>query len=150
MADNEIIREIVDQVGRSTKKWGLSPLIGQAWMLLYFKGEKTQDELRDELKCSPGSISQALGVLESFGMVYVSSKKGRKKAYMAEDSFSKVKRNKMETIITFYIEPMTNLLSNRADIADSKETRNKIKELKNMYSKIGNILKLILRLPSGK
>ncbi len=150
VADDEIIQEIVEQVGSSTKKWGFSPIIGEAWMLLYFKGEKTQDDIKNDLGCSLSSVSQALSVLESFGMVHVSDKKGRKKVYRAEESFSKIKRKKMEVVMRFYINPMTDLLSSRIDDVSDKKTKAKVKELKNMYSKVGMMIKLMLKVPFGK
>ena len=150
MTDDEIIQEIVDQVGSSTQKWGFSPIIGETWMLLYFKGERTQDELKNELGCGLSSISQALSVLEGFGMVHISHKIGRKKVYSAEESASKISRKKMEVVLEFYINPMINLLSNRMEDVSNKETKNKIKELKNMFSKAGTMMKLLLKVPFGK
>lgn len=150
MVDSEIVKEIINEVGNSTKSWGFSPIIGQAWMLLYFKGEKTQNELRKELSCSLSAVSQAMSVLENFGMIHITGKQGRKKIYSAEESFSKIKRNKMEAMLRFYINPMADLLSNRVDEVKSKETKAKVTELKNVYSNMGGFLKLMLKMPFGK
>jgi len=150
MGDEVIVDEIIDEMSVLLAEMGFSQAATKIWATLYFKGDKTQDDLSKDLGFGISSVSQAIGTLEKFGIVYISSKEGRKKVYSAEKSFRNIKRKKMEAILMFHIDPMKNLLSSRIDMINNKELKDKVKELKNMYSSCGNIISLILKTPYGK
>lgn len=150
MSDENIINEIIEEMGNLLGEMGFPPITTKAWAILYFKGNRTQDELKKELKCGLSSVSQAINVLEKFSIIYISGKDGRRNVYSAEQSFKKIKRKKMEALLMFHIEPMKNLLDKRTEMINNKELKGKVKELKNMYSNCGIIIKLILKTPFGK
>jgi DNA-binding transcriptional regulator GbsR (MarR family) len=150
MDDETVINEIIEEIGNLLGEMGFPPITTKAWAILYFKGNKTQNELKKELKCGLSSISQAINVLEKFGIVYISGKDGRKNIYSAEKSFKTIKRKKMEALLMFHIDPMKNLLDKRIEMISNKELKDKVKELKNMYSGCGAIIKLILKTPYDK
>ncbi|MBW2992532.1 hypothetical protein KY345_04915 [Candidatus Woesearchaeota archaeon] len=150
MNDEEIVKEITDEIGKASDMMGLHGPIGGAWSILYFKGPKTQDDLKKEIKCSLSSISQALSLLEKTGMVYVSGKVGRKNVYSAELDVKKVKRKQMENALRFYVNPMYDLLSSRVSMIKDKELKDKVSNMKGFFGKMGFFLNIILKTPFGK
>ena len=150
MKDQEITEEIIEEFGKSLQMLGFSSILGKAWMTLYLNGQKTQDELRKELGCGLSSISQALTTLENLGLVYISDKNGRKKIYRAESSFKTIRRNKMERLLHYYIEPVSKMLDSRADQVSDKTIKEKIKNLKSEFSIAGTLMRTILRITGGK
>ena len=150
MGDEDITDEIIEEMSALMEDMGFPHITTKIWAILYFKGDKTQDEIKDTLGCGLSSVSQSVSVLEKFGIVFSSGKEGRKKVYSAERSFQKIKRKKMEALLMFHINPMKDLLSSRIEMISSKELKDKVKELKNAYSGCGNIISLILKTPYGK
>jgi DNA-binding transcriptional regulator GbsR (MarR family) len=149
-SDQEIVREISEEMGRACDMLGLSGDIGRVWSSLYFKNSMTQEQIKEEAGCSLSAVSQSLNLLEKVGLIYISGKSGRKNIYSAETSISKVKRNHMENILRFYINPLYDLLSNRVDEISDKELKKKVINLKNLYSKMGCFMRVILKTPFGK
>ena len=52
----------------------------------------------------------------------------------------------MENALRLTIDPMASLLSARENLITNKDTRNKVKELKNVYSRAGTLMKNILKI----
>lgn len=150
MADEEIINEIIEEMGKSISTIGLPPVTAKAWATLYFKGEMTQEQLKEELNCSLSMISQSLNLLEKLGLVNTYNKQGRKNIYCAETSFDKIKRKKMELILVYCIEPLVNIMNSRIDQINNKETKTKVKEIKDAYSRMGAMIKLFLKSQPAK
>lgn len=149
-SDQEIVREISEEMGRACDMLGLSGDIGRVWSCLYFKNSMTQEQIKEEIGCSLSAVSQSLNILEKVGLIYVSGKSGRKNIYSAETSINKVKRNHMENILRFYVNPLCDLLSKRVDEISDKELKKKVTNLKNLYSKMGCFMRIILKTPFGK
>lgn len=150
MNDEEIVNDITSELGKACDLMGMHGPIGKVWSILYFKGTKTQEDIKNELNCSISSVSQSLSFLEKVGMIYASGKIGRKNVYSAELDIKKVKRNQMENALRFYINPMQDLLSSRISMIKDKELKNKINHMKGFLSKMGFFVKLILKTPFGK
>lgn len=145
MVDEEIVEEIIKEMGKVVETLGLPTVTAKAWATLYFKKEMTQEQLSKELNCGLSTISQSLNLLEKLGMVYISSKDGRKNIYSAENSFEKIKRKKLEAILLYAIDPMTSILNSRIDKITNKETKNKAKDLKDNCTKMATGIRMMLK-----
>ena len=150
MGDQDIIKEISDEIGKASDMIGLPNSIGKVWSTLYFNKGMTQEELSGNIGCSVGSVSQAINFLERVGLIYASGKDGRKHIYTAEADIQKVKKIQMENALRFYISPMCDLLNSRASAIQDKDLKNKVNKLKNFYSKTGFVMNVILKTPFGK
>ncbi|PIN70196.1 hypothetical protein COV93_02485 [Candidatus Woesearchaeota archaeon CG11_big_fil_rev_8_21_14_0_20_43_8] len=150
MPDKEIIQELTDEFGRVMEFMGLPPVTGRMWAILYFKGEMTQEALKEELGCALSSVSQSITILENFNLIYVSGKDGRKKIYSTETDFNKIKRKKLEAMVRHVIEPLTGLCKSRVDDVKDPDVKTKIGNLHKVYSQAGLFIKLVLKLPFGK
>jgi DNA-binding transcriptional regulator GbsR (MarR family) len=86
---SEIKDNFVEGMGRISKFWGFSRLMGQLYGLLYFSPEPmTLDQLADGLMVSKGSVSTNIRAIERWGMVEkVWVKADRKDYYRAETKF---------------------------------------------------------------
>lgn len=127
--NNGIIDEIISNLGNITEKFGMNPATGMIFGRLYFYGDKTQEQLRDELKLGLSSVSQALTILEAFGFVKTekSEKQGRKKLYSANIEKS---NSVLENIMRFNIQPLSALIENREKEVKDKEIKIKMKLLR--------------------
>ncbi len=127
--NNGIIDEIISNLGNVTEKFGLNPATGIVFGTLYFYGNKTQEQLKDELGSSLSSISQALTILEAFGFVKTekSEKQGRKKLYSANIEKS---NNVLENLMRFNIQPLSALIESREKDVKDKEVKLKLKLLR--------------------
>lgn len=88
--DIDIIRHnFVEGMGRISKFWGFSRLMGQLYGLLYLSPEPmTLDQLAEGLMVSKGSVSTNIRAIERWGMVEnVWVKADRKDYYRAETKF---------------------------------------------------------------
>jgi|GEM_PF-1771268 len=150
VSDETIVGEIIEEMSDLYEIMGIHKILTKVWLKLYFGEDKTQDELKKELKCGLSSISQAINTLEKFGLICVSGKKGRKNVYSAEKSFNKIKRKKIEAILRFHVEPMANLLNSKMDSVSDKDLKERMKELKNAYSYAGKMMNLFLKMPFVK
>jgi DNA-binding transcriptional regulator GbsR (MarR family) len=148
--DQDIINEISGELGRAFDMFGLQGEIGRVWSTLYFKGSMTQEQLKEELGCSLSAVSQSLTILEKVGLIHISGKTGRKNIYSAESSLQSMKKNHVENVLRFYIEPICSLLNSRVDDIKDKELKKKVIELRNFYSKAGFFIKAMLKMPFGK
>jgi DNA-binding transcriptional regulator GbsR (MarR family) len=110
----------------------------------------TQEQLTEELGCSLSAVSQSLTILEKVGLIHISGKTGRKNIYSAESSLQNMKKNHVENVLRFYIEPICSLLNSRIDDIKDKELKKKVTELRNFYSKTGFFIKAMLKMPFGK
>ena len=79
----------IQGMGRISKFWGLSRLMGQLYGLLYLSPEPmTLDQLAEGLMVSKGSVSTNIRAIERWGMVEkVWVKADRKDYYRAETRF---------------------------------------------------------------
>ena len=86
---NEIKDNFVEGMGKISKFWGFSRLMGQLYGLLYLSPEPmTLDQLADGLMVSKGSVSTNIRAIERWGMVEkVWIKADRKDYYRAETKF---------------------------------------------------------------
>ena len=150
MKDDEIVEEIIDEFGIISERMGFSDITGKIWATLYFKGQMTQEQLKNKLNCSLSLISQSLNILENCGMMDVSKKEGRKKMYSAEFSIAKARKALLENTLRLKIEPMNDLLQSRMGQVSDKELKNKIVGLNAEFSKSSTFIKLILKLPFCK
>lgn len=90
LQDIDTIRDnFVQGMGRISKFWGFSRLMGQLYGLLYISPEPmTLDQLAECLMVSKGSVSTNIRAIERWGMVEkVWVKADRKDYYRAETKF---------------------------------------------------------------
>lgn len=141
----DVVKEIINELGEVSRRWGFQKSPGLIWGFLYFEGQATQEKIAKELKLSSSQVSQALNLLLNIGLISVSKKEKRKNVYKAELSLKKIKRKILENSLHFGIEPMINLLNAKQREAKSKDTGSKIKNLKNFYSKLALLYKAVLK-----
>ncbi|GAB4332677.1 MAG: hypothetical protein Kow0099_04460 [Candidatus Abyssubacteria bacterium] len=86
---DEIRDRFIDGMGRISRFWGLSKLMGQLYGLLYLSAKPLSlDELAKGLMVSKASVSTNIRALERWGMVEkVWVKADRKDYYRAETDF---------------------------------------------------------------
>ena len=124
--NSKAIEEIISNLGNITEKLGLNSATGIIFGRLYFFGSKTQEQLKDELKLGLSTVSQSLTVLEAFGFIST-QKEGRKKSYSANLEKS---NSVLENIMRFNIQPLSALIESREKEVKEKETKLKLKLLK--------------------
>lgn len=146
MSDEETVKEIIEELGTAFEIWGFKPILGQIWAALYFNGEMTQDELKKNRGVGLSTISDALATLLQLGSIKITKKKGRKNVYSAETNFHEIMRKRMDTALRYHIEPINSLLNNKVATITNQETKNKVSALKNRYSKMSTLIKLILKI----
>lgn len=85
----EIRDEFVDGMGKISKFWGFSKVMGQLYGLLYLSPDPmTLDQLAEGLMVSKGSVSTNIRALERWGMVEkVWVKADRRDYYRAKTQF---------------------------------------------------------------
>jgi DNA-binding transcriptional regulator GbsR (MarR family) len=143
--ETQVVDELIQEVGRSSERWGLSSVLGQVWGTLYFKGEMTQDRLKTELGIGLSSISQNIKVLESLGFISAFRKEGRKRVYKAD--FSVLQINKLfESLLRLELKPMISLLQSRKDAVQNKNLKDKINNLQKNIEDSANALSWITKL----
>jgi len=145
MSDKDIIDELSLEMGKFTDLWGMGTLPGKIWAHLYFYGPRTQNQIKKELDCALGTISDALSKLENYGVIFVSGKEGRKNIYSASFSQKKKMRAMCETALYMHVNPMIELLNDRVDKIKNKEFKQKAKDMKSKYGKGATKMKLILK-----
>ena len=86
---DKIKDNFIDGMGRISKFWGFSRLMGQLYGLLYLSPKPmTLDQLAEGLMVSKGSVSTNIRAIERWGMVEkVWVKADRKDYYRAETKF---------------------------------------------------------------
>lgn len=84
----EARRQLVETGGRTSQDLGLGRIVGQILVYLYLSdGERSLDDIGEELGLSKAAISVAVRQLESLGLVRRVWKKGdRKKYYRTADN----------------------------------------------------------------
>ncbi len=86
---NAAEREFINKMAALTSSLGLGEAPGKIWAaLLLYNRPLTQEELRGLTGYSTGIISLNLSLLESWGLVARTGKRGRRKAYRAVKSLS--------------------------------------------------------------
>jgi len=145
MAEEEVIQEIIHELGQLMQFWGLSAIHGELWGTLYFYGKHTQEQLKQRVKCGTSTISQALTTLHRLGMVKIAGKNGRTKIYEAETSAHMMTRKKLENMLRFQVHPMTEFLNASMPSLSTKETKLKVKALQQQYTGLGTLIETFLR-----
>lgn len=145
MSDQDIIDEIITEMGKAFEFEGYKPLIGEVWATLYFKGEMTQEELKKELNAGLSSISESLKTLQNLGNIKIINKRGRRRVYSAETNFHEIILKRLDNAIRYHFEPINSLLNNKISSINNKDTKNKAVILKSRYSKTASLMKLMLK-----
>ena len=85
-------RKLIEFAGELSASLSINPLVGQIYALLYFSPEPlSQEEIREKLGISKGSVSMNLRVLEDWNAVHrVWIKGSRRDHYIAESDITKV------------------------------------------------------------
>ncbi len=143
MSDKEIIKELARDIGRVYTEFGFPETTGQVWVILHFTGPMTQSELKKELDCGIGSISQSLKVLEKIGAIKIIGKKGRQRVYGVEDSIRKVTKKKIDMALNNILFPINQALENSIKKVKNKDTKEKMNKLKSKFSKMEKLVKII-------
>ena len=146
----EIIRDrFTESMGRISKFWGFSRIMGQLYGLLYLSQDPmTLDQLADGLMVSKGSVSTNVRALERWGMVEkVWVKADRKDYYKAETKFIDIvvkilqerERKEFDTALNTVSECLNGLKT----LPASDETKFLKKRLTNMQRFFGFIDKSV-------
>lgn len=139
----------IEGMGRISKFWGFSRLMGQLYGLLYLNSEPmTLDQLAEGLLVSKGSVSINIRSLERWGMVEkVWVKADRKDYYRAETKFMDIvikilrEREKME--FDSALKTVSECLNELKALPASDETKFMEKRLTNMQRFFGFIDKSV-------
>jgi len=146
MSENsENIKEIIFEIGKIHKNWGLPHPAGEIWALLYLKGNMTQEQIKKELNCSLSSISQCLTLLEKSGLIKTAGKKGRKTIYKAETSIIKTKINSLEIMLRTHIQPMIYFLESEIKSIQDKKLIERLTYLKINYQNAQEFMNFMLK-----
>lgn len=128
--DIERIRDrFVESMGRISKFWGFSRIMGQLYGLLYLNSEPmTLDQLAEGLMVSKGSVSINVRSLERWGMVEkVWVKADRKDYYRAETSFMdivvKILQEREKKEFDSALKTVSECLEDLKPLATSEETK---------------------------
>jgi DNA-binding transcriptional regulator GbsR (MarR family) len=139
----------IEGMGRISKFWGFSRLMGQLYGLLYLNSEPmTLDQLAEGLLVSKGSVSINIRSLERWGMVEkVWVKADRKDYYRAETKFMDIvikilrEREKME--FDSALKTVSECLNELKALPASDETKFIERRLTNMQRFFGFIDKSV-------
>ena len=142
--DADELNYIIESLGMLSKELWLSPIPGKILGELYFKGDATQDELRNKLNCSLSAISQGLSLLEVLGKIRVAKKDGRKSVYTTNFDDANKQKSRIKTIMRMKTELFDDALAQGEEKIKDKETINKIKDLRKLNKKSGMELKTML------
>ena len=143
MNEKDTVEELIERLGSISEKIGLSSTIGIVWGTLYFKGSKTQQELKQELGVGLSAISPSITFLETVGLVSKGGKKGRKKVYSAE---VKSKNNFLENFSMFQINPTIDLLKNRIGGVKDGGLKKKVNELSSAFTDLNKKIKQFMEM----
>jgi len=148
--DIDKIRDnFVDGMGRISKFWGFSRLMGQLYGLLYLSPEPmTLDQLAEGLMVSKGSVSTNIRAIERWGMVEkVWIKADRKDYYRAETKFMdivvKILEEREKKEFDSALKTVGECLSEVKALPQSEETKFMKKRLTNMQRFFGFIDKSV-------
>ena len=139
--DSEEIDYIIESLGMISKEVWLSPLPGKILGELYFKGNATQDELKERLNCSLSAISQGLALLQILGKIKVAKKEGRKSMYTTCLDNTNIQKNQIRSIIRIKTELFDDALAQGEAKIKDKDAVNKIRELRKLNKKSALALK---------
>ena len=138
--NNLVTNEIISNLGKITERLGFTAATGIIFGTLYFNGKKTQQDLKTELNLALSSISQSLTMLEAFGFVKAEKQERKKLYYAVLDQNHAI----FENIMRFNILPLAGLISTREGVVKDKETKVKLKKLKEACNKCcGKIEKIM-------
>lgn len=123
--------------------------------ILYFQGEMTLDELSDETGFSKSTVSRVMKKLEELYLVQSRKKEemGKTKFYSAEEdlesAFMKMMENEGQREIEIMKEALGKAEKEMKENGDD-EGLEKVRNLKQFYSRSERMLNLLKRMPSGK
>lgn len=114
----EIVQRLVSAGGRMSQDLGLGRISGQILVYIYLTpGEKSLDDIGEELGLSKASVSIAIRQLERLGMVVRVWKKGdRKSYYQTAENFTKALRKGVLEFVTQKVA----IISEEIDYAHSQ------------------------------
>lgn len=148
--DTDRIRDnFVEGMGRISKFWGFSRLMGQLYGLLYLSPEPmTLDQLAEGLMVSKGSVSTNIRAIERWGMVEkVWVKADRRDYYRAETKFMdivvKILEEREKKEFDGALRTVTECLADIKALPASDETKFLKKRLTNMHRFFGFIDKSV-------
>lgn len=137
--DLETIKDrFIESMGRISKFWGFSRIMGQLYGLLYLNSEPmTLDQLAEGLMVSKGSVSINVRSLERWGMVEkVWVKADRRDFYKAETSFMdivvKILQEREKKEFDNALKSVSECLGELKPLAASDETKFLKQRLTNM------------------
>lgn len=139
----------IEGMGRISKFWGFSRLMGQLYGLLYLNSEPmTLDQLAEGLMVSKGSVSINIRSLERWGMVEkVWVKADRKDYYRAETKFmdivTKILREREKMEFDSALKTVSECLDEVKALPASDETKFMERRLTNMQRFFGFIDKSV-------
>lgn len=80
--------QVIGAISETMDLYGVTPSAGMLYATMYFEGQMTLDEMREELGMSKPSMSTSVRKLQENGMVKRTYQRGtRKHMYMAEKDF---------------------------------------------------------------
>jgi DNA-binding transcriptional regulator GbsR (MarR family) len=135
---NKIRDNFIEGMGRISKFWGFSRLMGQLYGTLYLSGEPMSlDQLTNSLMVSKGSVSTNIRALERWGMVHkVWVKADRKDYYRAETKFmdimTRILQEREKKEFDNALKTVSECLTEVTSLPTSEETKFLEERLENM------------------
>jgi len=155
-------REVINLAGMGFSRFSLSPIAGQIYALLFMSAEPvTLNDMVRELRISKGSASMNIRALESWGAVrkvWVNS--DRKDYYEANPDIMTIALKRFKegmgkriNELAPALERAENLIAekhNQESTEDAKFYRERLKEIKKLFSGIQKMIEIVPDSPSDK
>ncbi|MBI5117296.1 hypothetical protein HZA56_12545 [Candidatus Poribacteria bacterium] len=137
---NRIRDKFIESMGRISKFWGFSRLMGQLYGTLYLSSEPMSlDQMTNSLMVSKGSVSTNIRALERWGMVHkVWVKADRKDYYRAETKFmdimTRILQEREKKEFDSALKTVSECLTETQSLLGSEETEFLKQRLENMQN----------------
>lgn len=147
--------KVIRALEKTAKLYGFNESYAHVYGTLYFEGEMTLDELSEETGLSKSTVSRCMSKIEDMYLAHSRKKEGhgKTKFYSAEEDLDGAMMKFMENEATREIEIMTEALEEaEKDLEKKKDekTLEKVRNMKDFYSRTGKFLSLTKKMPSGK
>lgn len=140
---------------KAARLYGMNESIARIYGTLYFNEEMTLDQLSEETGYAKSTVSRVTKKLERFYMVESRKKpgEGRTKFYTAEEDLEEPFKRLLENEVSQEIEIMLDALEEAEEELEEKGDEKgleKVRNLKDSYTKFDRFISLLSSLPDGK
>ena len=146
---------VIKAFEQAARLYNFNDSYARLYGVLYFEGEMTLDELSDETGFSKSTVSRGMNKLEDLYLVQSRKKEGMGKTrfFSAEEdlesAFMKMMENEGEREIEIMKEALGKAEKEMEENGDD-EGLEKVRNLKQFYSRSEKMLNLLKKMPSGK